>query len=95
MIHILNHFLFLRLDATLGFLPPSRENTLVSRSSHNVSTSKGRFKRSSSQSRTGQITVLEHLQVFNDRLTTVEQQMISMTTLLERIDDRMSQFIKI
>ncbi len=47
--------------------------------------------RSSSQSRNGQITVLEHLQIFNERLTLVEQHMSSMTNLLQRIDDRMSQ----
>ncbi len=46
---------------------------------------------SSSQYRSGQITVLEHLQNLNERLTLVEQQMNTMTNLLQRIDDRMCQ----
>ncbi|CAF4222544.1 unnamed protein product [Rotaria socialis] len=81
-----------KLDSTLGYVPASRDNILLSRSNNNSFASQARIKRSPSQSRTGQITVLEHLQTFNERLTVVEQQMNSMATILKRIDDRMSQF---
>lgn len=47
--------------------------------------------RSSSQTRSSQLTILEYLQNFNERLTHVEQQMFSMATVLQRIDDRMNQ----
>ena len=58
---------------------------------HHHSLSRHRTTPSSSHSRSGQITVLEHLHIFNERLTLVEQQMNTMTNLLQRIDDRMSQ----
>ncbi|CAF4301915.1 unnamed protein product [Rotaria sp. Silwood2] len=81
-----------KLDSTLGFIPSSRDNTISSRMNQNSFISRCRINRSSSQSRTGQITVLEHLQTFNERLTSVEKQMNSMTNLLQHIDDQISQF---
>ncbi|CAF4411715.1 unnamed protein product, partial [Rotaria sp. Silwood2] len=80
-----------KLDSTLGFIPSSRDNTISSRMNQNSFISRCRINRSSSQSRTGQITVLEHLQTFNERLTSVEKQMNSMTNLLQHIDDQISQ----
>ncbi|CAF4249650.1 unnamed protein product, partial [Rotaria sp. Silwood2] len=77
-----------KLDSTLGFIPSSRDNTISSRMNQNSFISRCRINRSSSQSRTGQITVLEHLQTFNERLTSVEKQMNSMTNLLQHIDDQ-------
>jgi hypothetical protein len=72
-------------------MPASRDNIVTSRASQHSFTPRHRTNLSSSQSRTGQLTVLEHLQIFNERLTLVEQQMNSMTNILQRIDDRMSQ----
>ncbi len=72
-------------------MPTSRDNIVSSRMNQNSFISRYRTNRSASQSRGGQITVLEHLQIFNERLTLVEQQMSSMTNILQRIDDRMSQ----
>jgi hypothetical protein len=84
-------FIFLRLDSTLGCVPSSRDNIISLRTNTNNCVLPTRTNRSSSQSRTGQITVLEHLQIFNERLVLVEQQMSSMTSILQRIDDRMNQ----
>ncbi|CAF3319121.1 unnamed protein product [Rotaria sp. Silwood1] len=83
-----------KLDATLGYVPSSRDNTISSRTNQNSFVSRYRVNRSSSQTRSGQTTVLEHLQMFNERLTSVEQQMNSMTNLLQHIDDRISQLNK-
>lgn len=79
-----------KLDSTLGSVPTSRDS-IISRTNHSHSLSRYRTMPSSSQSRTGHITVLEHLQTLNERLTLVEQQMNTMTNLLQRIDDRMCQ----
>jgi len=72
-------------------MPASRDSIISSRSNQNNIAPRFRTNRSASQSRNGQVTVLEHLQIFNERLTSVEQQMTTMTNLLQRIDDRMSQ----
>jgi len=80
-----------RLDSTLGCVPTSRDNIVASRTNQNNFLPRYRTNHSSSQSRSGQITVIEYLHIFNERLTLVEQQMNSMTNLLQRIDDRMSQ----
>ncbi|UJR33315.1 hypothetical protein I4U23_020765 [Adineta vaga] len=81
-----------KLDSTLGSAPTSRDNTMSSRHTNPTQTlSRYRSNRSSTNSRTGQVTILEHFQMFNERLTSVEQQMHSMTNLLQRIDDRMNQ----
>lgn len=58
---------------------------------NNASLSRSRPIRTSSQTRNGQLTVLEYLQTFNERLTSVEQQINSMATVLQRIDDRMNR----
>lgn len=79
-----------RLDCTLGYNLSSRELASYSRTNQNNSSPRTRHIRSSSQTRSGQLTVLEYLQTFNERLTHVEQQMHSMTNLLQRIDDRMN-----
>jgi hypothetical protein len=84
-------FSFFRLDSTLGSVPTARDSIVLSRTHQNHSLSRYRTMPSSSQSRSGQITVLEHLQNLNERLTLVEQQMNTMTNLLQRIDDRMCQ----
>ena len=78
-----------RLDFTLGYIPSSRDTIISSRTQQNNSTPRYRTNRIPSQPRTGQLTVLEYLQGFNERLTLVEQQMSSMTSVLQRIDDRL------
>mgnify|MGYP006911070767 CR=1 FL=1 len=80
-----------RLDCTLGYNLTSRELSNYSRTNQNNSSPRTRYIRSSSQTRSGQLTVLDYLQAFNERLTHVEQQMHSMTNILQRIDDRMNQ----
>ena len=84
-----NSFIPNRLDSTLGSVPTSRDAIVSSRTNHSLS--RYRAVPTSSLSRSGQITVLEQLNTFNERLTSVEQQISSMTSLLQRIDDRMCQ----
>ena len=84
----MNILCYSRLDSTLGSAPLSRDNTISSRA-HSLS--RHRSTRSSTNSRPGQITILEHFQLFNERLTLVEQQMQSISNVLQRIDDRMNQ----
>lgn len=72
----------------MGYVPPSRDSGL-SRANQGSFTMRGRTTRSSSQSRAGVVTVLDHLQTFNERLIMVEKQMTSMTDLLQRIDARL------
>lgn len=59
------------------------------RSSQSNVTTRFRTNRLPSQVRPGQMTVLEYLQGFNDRLNIVEQQICSMNNVLQRIDDRL------
>ncbi|CAF0812768.1 unnamed protein product [Adineta steineri] len=80
-----------KLDSTLGYVPLSRDNTLLTRTNQSNFSTRSRTTRTTNNPRTGQITVLEHLQMFNERLTLVEQHMNSMTSILQRIDDRMNQ----
>jgi len=78
-----------RLDSTLGCLPSTRETLTSTRSSQSNVTPRFRTNRLPSQVRPGQMTVLEYLQGFNDRLNLVEQQICSMNKVLQRIDDRL------
>ena len=87
----MNVLCYSRLDSTLGSAPLSRDNTISSRAHSSHSLSRYQSNRSSTNSRSGQKTILEHLQLFNERLTVVEQQMQSISNVLQRIDDRMNQ----
>lgn len=80
-----------KLDCTLGYNLSARDLASYSRSNQNNSSPRMGHNRSSSQTRSSQLTILEYLQNFNERLTHVEQQMFSMATVLQRIDDRMNQ----
>ena len=69
----------------MGYASSSQDNIVSSRMNQSNFTSRHCANRSLNH---GQLTVLAQLQVFNERLTLVEQRMNTMTNLLQRIDDR-------